>query len=398
MWAVDPHGRSFLNVGELRQSSFWWIRWVPAALIALFSIVVLVRLARPILIPFLVSIALVYMLEPLVEWFERRKLSRHMSVLAAMTSASLAVIVLVGVLLPSVWRQLQESIRQVPLALQAGGDLVRQGIAYLESHVDSAILDRVKDAVDGVRSDPSGITSTVGEWLMGGLFGIAGLGSAALGLLIVPFFVYYLLVDLKNIRRGIDRRIPDRFRVKWGRLADDLGTVMRGYVRGRFLVSVGMSITYMIGLWIVGVPLWAGIGLIAGFLGIIPYLGVISGIVLALAFATLSGASVGKLVGVVVVFGVAQIVEDYVLTPRLIGDRLALHPMLVFIALIIGGELFGFLGLVLAIPVLAAFKVVFSLIDAIYRDSEFYRSGELAAETGTAAVAEPPLADSPPTS
>ena len=156
---------------------------------------------------------------------------------------------------------------------------------------------------------------------------------------------------------------------------------MRGYVRGRFLVAIGMSITYALGLWIVGVPLWAGIGLIAGFLGVIPYLGVMSGAVLALAFAALSGASLAKLVGVVVVFIVAQIMEDYILTPRLIGDRLALHPMLVFIALIIGGELFGLLGLVLAIPVLAAMKVVFSLVDAVYRDSTFYRSGELSSET-----------------
>ena len=363
-------------MSEPRQSYIWWIRWVPAALIGILAIIVVVRISRPILIPFLISIALVYMLEPLVEWFEKRKLSRGLSVLAAMTSATLGVILLVGVLLPSLWKQLQESIQQVPQALQAGSDLARQGLGYLEAHVDSALLDRVKAAVDGVRNDPSAITSTVGEWLMGGFFGIVNLGSAALGLLIVPFFVYYLLVDLHDIRRGFDRRIPDRFRVRWARLVDDLGTVMRGYVRGRFLVAIGMSLTYAAGLWIIGVPLWAGIGLIAGFLGVIPYLGVMSGAILALAFAALSGASLAKLGGVIVVFIVAQIVEDYVLTPKLIGDRLALHPMLVFIALIIGGELFGLLGLVLAIPVLAGLKVIFSLADAIYRDSEFYHRGD----------------------
>lgn len=363
-------------MSEPRHSYLWWIRWVPAAIIGILAILVVVRISRPILIPFLVSIALVYTLEPLVDWFEKRKLSRHLSVVAAMLSATLGVILLVVVLLPSIWKQLQESIHQVPQALQAGSDLARQGLGYLEAHVDSALLDRVKEAVDGVRNDPSAITSTVGEWLMGGFFGIVNLGSTALGLLIVPFFVYYLLVDLHDIRRGFDRRIPDRFRVRWARLVDDLGLVMRGYVRGKFLVAIGMSLTYAIGLWIVGVPLWAGIGLIAGFLGIIPYLGVMSGAVLALAFAALSGASLAKLGGVIVVFVIAQIVEDYVLTPKLIGDRLELHPMLVFIALIIGGELFGLLGLVLAIPVLAALKVIFGLCDAIYRDSEFYRSGE----------------------
>ena len=98
-------------MNSLRSSQFWWIRWVPAGLIAVLALVLLVRLSRPILIPFLVSIALVYMMEPLVEWFERRKLSRNLSVLAAMTTATLGVILLVGVLLPSIWHQLQESIR-----------------------------------------------------------------------------------------------------------------------------------------------------------------------------------------------------------------------------------------------------------------------------------------------
>jgi len=370
-----------------RDSSFWWIRWVPGTVLVLVAAVILVRLANLILVPMLVSFALTYMLEPLVEWFERRRLSRPLSVVAAMTGASLAVIVLIVGLLPSIVSQLRESIKQVPQAIGAASHLAHQGLGYLETHVDETVLARVNEALDGVKNDPSAITTTVGNWLMGGLFGIVNLGSAALGLLIVPFFVYYLLVDLHAIRRGFDRRIPARFRARGSRLADDLGTVMRGYVRGRFLVALGMSVIYAVGLLIIGVPLWAGIGLIAGFLGIIPYLGVLSGAVLALAFAVLSGAGISKLVGVIVVFFVAQLVEDYVLTPKLIGDRLALHPMLVFIALIIGGELFGLLGLVLAIPALAGLKVVFQLLDEIYRGSSFFLEGEPADRAGDDALA-----------
>ncbi len=105
-----------------------------------------------------------------------------------------------------------------------------------------------------------------------------------------------------------------------------------------------MATIYSTGLLILRVPLWAGIGFIAGVLGIIPYLGLTSGLILALGFATLEGAGVGRLVGVLIVFVIAQFTEDYVLTPRIIGGKLALHPMLVFIALIVAGDLYGLLG------------------------------------------------------
>jgi predicted PurR-regulated permease PerM len=129
-----------------------------------------------------------------------------------------------------------------------------------------------------------------------------------------------------------------------------------------------------------GVPLWAAIGLIAGFVGIIPYVGILAGVVLALAFAALDGAGAGRLVGVVAVFALAQPLEDYVLTPRLIGDQLELHPMFVFIALIIAGSLFGVLGLVLAIPVIGVVKVFLRFFDELYLRSDFYNAPALAGE------------------
>jgi predicted PurR-regulated permease PerM len=202
------------------------------------------------------------------------------------------------------------------------------------------------------------------------------LGSAAIGLLMVPFFVYYLLLDLSNLRRVIEERIPERHRVAGTRLLDAVGEVVRGYVHGRFLVAALMAVVYAIGLWIVRVPLWAAIGLIAGFVGIIPYLGVLSGLILALGFAALDGASITQIAGVAGVFAAAQLIDDYILTPRLIGGKLELHPMLVFIALIIAGNLFGLLGLVLAIPVLGIAKVLISFLDALYLRSSFYLEPE----------------------
>jgi predicted PurR-regulated permease PerM len=151
-------------------------------------------------------------------------------------------------------------------------------------------------------------------------------------------------------------------------------------VRGRFLIALILSVFYAGGLWILDVPLWAAIGLIAGFVGIIPYIGILVGVVLALAFAALDGAGGGRLLGVVAVFVLAQPLEDYVLTPKLIGDKLDLHPMFVFIALIIAGSLFGLLGLVLAIPIIGVLKVFLRFFDELYLRSDFYQASARAGE------------------
>jgi predicted PurR-regulated permease PerM len=354
------------------RSPFWWVRWVPAALVVLGILSFLVVAGTSVLVPLLVSFALAFMLEPLVDWFQRRRLSRNASVLLAMVTAVLAVILVLVFLLPSVWHQLQASVQKVPDAIRAASVRLHELVEYARERLGSDALNRAQAALQGLSEDPSQITDAIGAWLGRGVFGLVNLGSAAVGLAIVPFFVYYLLLDLNNIRDGLDRRIPEPYRPAGARLFDEIGAVVRGYVRGRFLVAAGMAVIYATGLLIFRVPLWAGIGVIAALIGIIPYLGVISGLLIALAFAVLDGAGPLRLLGVVGVFIVAQTIEDYVLTPRLIGDRLELHPMLVFIALIIAGDLFGLLGLVLAIPTLAVCKVVLRFIDELYLRSEFY--------------------------
>lgn len=368
-----------------RRSPFWWVRWVPAALLAAAVALLIVVLGRSVLVPLLVSFALCFMLEPLVERYEARGWSRNVAVLLALTTATVLLVLFLLFLVPSVWFQLQESIDKVPAALQAASARLHDLTDYVEQRFGPQALESVRAVLNGIRDDPTAITSRVGAWLYSGVFGLVNAGTALLGLLIVPFFVYYILVDMNRIRAGIDRRIPERFRGTGVKLFDEIGDVVRGYVRGRFLVAVGMSVVYAAGLWLVGVPLWAGIGIIAGFVGIVPYLGVLCGLVLALAFAVLDGGGVARLGGVALVFGFAQLVEDYVLTPRLIGDRLELHPMLVFIGLIIAGDLFGLLGLVLAIPALAVIKVLFRFLDELYVRSDFYHGEDLLEPGETAA-------------
>ncbi len=351
---------------------FWWVRWVPVALLIAGLIALTIVIGGNVLVPLLVSFALAFMLEPLADWFQRRGRSRSVAVLLTLGSAVLTGALLLLFLLPGIYRQIIESIEKLPLALRAVAARAQHLLGFAREHLSPEVFARLQAAVADFENDPSALTSRIGGWLSKGLLGLVSLGSWALGMLIIPFFVYYLLLDMSNLRRIIEEHIPERHRGAGRRLLDEVGDVVRGYVRGRFLMALIMAAIYGIGLLILGVPLWAGIGLIAGFIGIIPYLGVICGLILALGFAALDGAGLGRLAGVGAVFALAQVIEDYVLTPRIIGDKLELHPMLVFIALIIAGDLFGLLGLVLAIPVLAVIKVLIRFLDELYLRSGFY--------------------------
>jgi predicted PurR-regulated permease PerM len=347
---------------------FWWVRWIPAALLIAGLITLTIVIGGNVLVPLLVSFALAFMLEPLADWFQRRGRSRSVAVLLTLGSTVLMGALLLLFLLPGIYHQLMESIEKLPLALRAVAAWAQHLLGFARERLSPEVFARLQTAVADFENDPSALTSRIGGWLSKGLLGLVSLGSWALGMLIIPFFVYYLLLDMSNLRRIIEEHIPERHRGAGRRLLDEVGDVAPGYVRGRFL----MALINGAGLLILGAPLWAGIGLIAGFLGIIPYLGVISGLILALGFAALDGAGLGRLAGVGAVFAIAQVIEDYVLTPRIIGGKLELHPMLVFIALIIAGDLFGLLGLVLAIPVLAVIKVLIRFLDELYLRSDFF--------------------------
>jgi predicted PurR-regulated permease PerM len=200
---------------------------------------------------------------------------------------------------------------------------------------------------------------------------------SSLDLLLVPFFVFYILVDFRNWRDAMEDWIPPRFRVPFSRLFDESGRILESYVRGQLLIGLIMAVCYAVGFWFLGVPAWAGIALIAGLLNAIPYIGTAIGIVLACGFTIADGGGVWDIAAVLGVFVAVQSLEGYVLTPKILGGRLNLHPMAVFLGLLIGGKLFGFLGFVLAIPAIAIGKVFFKFLRELYQDSYFYHNGDV---------------------
>ena len=199
------------------------------------------------------------------------------------------------------------------------------------------------------------------------------LTSSLLDLLLIPFFVYYLLSDYRIMMSHLERLVPPRFRATAGTLVNQISDILSTYVRSQLLIGFVMGALYAAGFAILRVPLAVTLGMLSGLLNFIPYLGTLLGFVLSIAFLALDGAGFTRIGGVLLVFAIVQSVEGYYLTPKLLGDRLNLHPLWVIVGLVIGGSLFGLLGVILAVPFIAIAQVLLGFLEDIYQESPFYR-------------------------
>lgn len=354
-----------------------WMRWIPAFLIAAVILAAIIIGSRVILIPLLSSFALAYMLEPVVEMLQRRGWGRTSAVLVTLALVTVAVLLALLFVLPSIWTQLVHSYEQLPSALEAGHRVVDPLIAKLKT-ASPPVYNALQTWLQKFRSpdQQAAMGATVGQWLQGGLLKLVTATSSLFDLLLIPFFVFYLLSDYLKMKARIERLIPPRFRLTGGGLLSEINGVLSAYVRNQLLIAFVMGLLYSFGFAVLRVPLALTIGMISGFMNFVPYLGTLTGLVLAVSFTALDGAGPGRLIGVLAVFAIVQSVEGYYLTPKLLGESLNLHPLVVLLGLVIGGNLFGLLGIILAVPVIAAAKVILRFLEEeVYARTDFYQRG-----------------------
>lgn len=334
-----------------------------------------IALIGPILVPLLVALGLSYLLEPLVGWLEERlKWSRSASSLAAVVVSGLVLLFLLTVLVPPIVAQLVTSAHRVPEALRAAA-------AALEPYLDTlherypAAYDSIAGRITQYLGDPAHLTDPIFNSIAGGLKQAVDLGSNLLNTILIPLFVYYILADLAQFRALLESLVPQRFRRSAVHVYDRIGDVTSTFVRGQLLVASILSVLYVVGFLIVRVPLALSLGILAGFGYLVPYVGTLVAVVLT-ALVTLLGLPTWlSVVGVPAVYLTIQVLEGFMITPRLLGGRLRLHPIVVIVGLIIGGSQFGILGIVLATPLLAVLKVLLGSLREPYRASDFFTEG-----------------------
>ncbi len=354
-----------------------WMRWVPAALLALTFIALVLIGGRIILVPMLCSLALAYLLAPVVAWFQRRGWSRSSAVIMTLTATTVTVILILIFLLPAIWGQFAKSYEQARTLINDHSRAapllatVKQTNPQIYRYLQSQIEKLQKP------NEQARLWNVFGEWLKSGLFRLVDVTASILDLLLIPFFVYYLLADYGAMRRRTDRLIPQRYRAVTADLIGQINRVLSAYVRSQLLIALVMGLLYSLGFAVLRVPLALTLGMLSGLLNFVPYLGTLSGLTLSITFVALDGGGLGRLLGVLLVFIIVQSVEGYYLTPKLLGTSLNLHPMWVLLGLMIGGNLFGLLGIILAVPVIAVSKVVLNFLEEIYRQSSFFRGAGL---------------------
>jgi predicted PurR-regulated permease PerM len=353
---------------------FWWLRWVPAALIAVVFFYLAYIVGRVAIIPVLASFAIAYLLNPIVERFEAAKFSRGAAVLLALGGVTAGIALFVWLVVPDLWR---ESAAAGAIVMQ---QFTEKNAARVrgEIHQFSPLLDQMVGykLYQFLRS-PNIFLETSRTWAAGSLTNVFSTASALFDLFLVPFFVYYILVDFPRWRDSLEELIPPRFRDPFSRLFDEVGRILQSYVLGQLLIAMLMGCGYAIGFALLRVPAWAGLAALAGFLNFVPYVGTVTGAILASGFTLAEYQEWWRVAGVAAVFVVVQTIEGYFLTPRILGGRLRLHPMSVFLALLIGGKIFGFLGILLAVPTAAVAQVFWKFLREIYKSSYFYHAGDV---------------------
>ncbi len=369
------------------RSPFWWLRWIPTVVVSVLILYFLYVVGGVAIVPVLASIALAYLLNPIVYQGEKWGLSRPISAIIAILLVSLAIGGFLAYVMPDLWAESSNAVEKI------GKNFTPENAAKQRAALKrySPALERVAgDRIEEFLSDPFVTLSGVAESTTiapdgskvttGGGTAILSFLVSSLDLLLVPFFVFYILIDFPKWRDSLEELIPPRFRAPFSRLFDESGRILESYVRGQLLIGLIMSVFYGVGFWLVGLPAWAGIALIAGLLNAIPYVGTILGVVLAVGITAANGGGVWNIAAVLGVIFAVQTLEGYILTPRIIGGRLNLHPMAVFLSLLVGGKLFGLLGIILAIPAIAIGKVFFKFLRELYQASHFYHAGDIAPE------------------
>jgi predicted PurR-regulated permease PerM len=364
---------------------FWWLRWVPAFVLTVAVLYFFYVVGRVAIVPVLASFAIAYVINPIAESFQKRGISRGLAALAAIALVTVAVAAFLWFVIPDLWTEAAQASDAVLRNLNP--ENAKKVRVYVHSW--SPLLDQMFGwRLQRFLRSPDALLAASQSMLAGNLTDFLTTAANTLDLLIIPFFVYYILVDFQKWRLSFDDLIPPRFQEPLGRLFDEVGRILQAYVLGQLMIAIMMAVLYAAGFAALGVPAWAGLAALSGLLNVVPYVGTLLGVILATGFTFAHGAEVWRVVGVPVVFLLVQSIEGYFLTPRILGGRLSLHPMAVFLGLLIGGRLFGFLGILLAVPVIAVCQVFVKFLREIYKHSEFYRAREIGPAPAPAPVEE----------
>ncbi|MFC2990706.1 MULTISPECIES: AI-2E family transporter [Halomonas] len=342
----------------------WWVAVGVAALALWFFISI-----EPVLMPFFVSMVLAYLGDPLADRLEAKGLSRRLSVSLVFLLLTLIIVISLLLVVPVLGRQLGQLVESLPAMLTWVEETVLPWVQSLTGMDLTTDIDALRKTVmANWKETGSFAAALLSQVSRSGLAFVAWIGNLAL----IPVVTFYLLLDWDIIVAKVRNWLPRRWETSVIRLAGECDEVLSAFLRGQLIVMLCLGGIYAIGLTLLGVSFGLLIGLLSGLASIVPYLGVIVGISVAGVVAFFQVGEWWMLLGVAAVFGFGQIVESVVLQPKLLGNKIGLHPVAVIFAVLAGGNLFGFTGVLLALPAAAVIMVLLRELNERYKNSPLY--------------------------
>lgn len=353
---------------EQKQTAFWLGLWL--------AFVLLLYALGPVLTPFIAAAILAYALNGGVDYLDQRHIGRFpvpraLAVVVVMLLFLSSVTALVLIVVPVLQIEIPLLLAQIP--------------AFL-ARLDSVLSPKLQEMGIKVKLDGSGLRALLTQQFASGDDEIwtTVLSSARIGgtrvlgwiatLILIPVALFFLLLDWHKILNRVTGAVPRRWVVQTVGMAQEVNILLAQYLRGQLLVMLVLAAYYSVGLTIAGFEVALPVGILTGLLVFIPYLGFGIGLMLALIAAVLQFADWSGLIAVAVIYGAGQLFEGFFLTPRLVGERIGLNPLAVIFALLAFGQLFGFVGVLLALPASAVLMVAFRHLRHHYLRSSFYNA------------------------
>lgn len=330
----------------------------------------LVYLLSPILTPFLIAALISYLMAPVVDKLTSWHVPRIMSVIIVFLCLLAVIVVLLFTLIPLIQKQIMALIETIP-----------QAITWFQTTVfpwvDKTFNIQANINVETIKStlmENWSKASDVATWALKTIFQSSRtLIEWITGLLLIPVVTFYLLRDWDHILNNVRSLLPRHIEPTFVKIVKECDAVLSSFFRGQLLVMLSLGVIYSIGLTVIGLKIGLIIGAISGLVSIVPYLGFIVGIVSASIAAYAQFGTVTSIFLVVIVYAIGQALESTVLTPKLVGNRIGLHPVAVIFAVLAGGTLFGFFGVLLALPTAAVIMVWLRYLNQSYRHSRLYK-------------------------
>ncbi len=336
----------------------------------LLALAIFLFLFSNILTPFIFGATIAYFCDPIADWFEKQGLPRLAATAIIIFTALLVIALLMIAVFPLLLEQLSDLLRDIPGYLDALRQQFDGLMGKLQARTQTEAPADVAQAAGQMRDAAQGVGL---KFLQGIWSGSVAFVSAMSVMVVTPVVAFYLLLDWDRMIARVDELLPRRHVDEVRKIARDIDGVLAGFMRGQFLVCIIQGTFYVIGLSIIGLDFALFVGLISGMASFIPYVGSILGLVLSmgLAFAQFWGDWT-PIFAVLCVFLAGQVIEGNFLTPYLVGGNVGLHPVWLIFSLAAFGSLFGFAGLLLAVPAAASVGVLTRYSLARYRESPLY--------------------------